>query len=153
MSPYVCVQELSLLQPWCPGVTATTAMQRTMSVYSNQFATIRAAAAADKPLAVRDGATQVGAAAAAAGAAAAATGQGAVGNALDSAVLSIMGASLQAMWDAVGEEGMRPFVVRGLRLSHCALFPRGGGGQSLAHASLMLVWDSSRWCQYGGICR
>jgi hypothetical protein len=26
-------------------------------------------------------------------------------------VLSIMGASFSAMWDAVGEEGMMPFVV------------------------------------------
>jgi hypothetical protein len=33
------------------------------------------------------------------------------GAAVESAVLSIMGASFGAMWDAVGEEGMRPFVV------------------------------------------
>lgn len=82
-NPSVCLQELSLLQPWCPGVTATTAMQRTMSVHSNQYDTIRAAAAA------------------------AGTSQQ-----QQSAVLSIMAASLGAMWDAVGEEGMRPFVVR-----------------------------------------
>jgi hypothetical protein len=70
-------------------------------------------------LAGSDGATQAAASASASEAAAAAAatawqgtvvGQGS--GALDSAVLSIMGASLQAMWDAVGEEGMRPFVVR-----------------------------------------
>jgi hypothetical protein len=80
----VCVQELSLLQPWCPGVTATTAMQRTMSVYSSQFPTVRVAAAAEQQH----------------------EQPGVLGS-----VLSIMGASLAAMWDAVGEEGMRPFVV------------------------------------------
>lgn len=34
------LQDLALLQPWCPGVTASTAMQRTMAVHSNQHATI-----------------------------------------------------------------------------------------------------------------
>lgn len=92
-NPSVCLQELSLLQPWCPGVTATTAMQRTMSVHSNQYDTIRAAAAA-----------------------AAGTSQQ-----QQSAVLSIMAASLGAMWDAVGEEGMRPFVVRGGGQSECVV--------------------------------
>jgi hypothetical protein len=101
------VQELSLLQPWCPGVTATTAMQRTMSVYSNQFPAIQAAAvAADEP-------PPPAAAVAAAGGSGvgSSTGSPASGAAVESAVLSIMGASFKAMWDAVGEEGMRPFVV------------------------------------------
>jgi hypothetical protein len=62
-------------------------MQRTMSVHSNQYNTIRAAAAA-------------------------AAGGPSQQQQQQSAVLSMMGASLGAMWDAVGEEGMRPFVVR-----------------------------------------
>ena len=129
------MQELSLLQPWCPGVTATTAMQRTMSVYSNQFTALRneaAAAAANVPAAAPDtplaaapqasGVSTPGAVALTAGAKAVAVsgcaepGGPAVvscssGGVLHGAVLGIMGASLQAMWDAAGEEGMRPFVV------------------------------------------
>lgn len=63
-------------------------MQRTMSVYSSQFSKIKEAADTAAP-------------------ADAGGGEGP----LDSAVLSIMSASFAAMWDAVGEQGMRPFVV------------------------------------------
>jgi hypothetical protein len=88
------VQELGLLQPWCPGVAASVAMQRTMSVYSCQHDAIRASSA------------QPSAAAAAANPTSSSTGSVA-----GDEVLGMMGASFGAMWGAVGADGMAPFVA------------------------------------------
>jgi hypothetical protein len=92
------LQELGLLQPWCPGVAASVAMQRTMSVYSCQHDAIRA-----------DTAQQPSAAAA--GAAAANPNSSSSGGVVGDEVLGMMGASFGAMWGAVGPAGMAPFVA------------------------------------------
>lgn len=109
-------------------MTATTAMQRTMSVYSNQFPAIREAvsSAADKPQQQPD--TNI--------ISSGSSNSNSSGDHLDTVVLSVMGASLAAMWDAVGEEGMRPFVVSGEH-GVCVCWPAACRPHSVVSAAML----------------
>jgi hypothetical protein len=121
---------LGLLQPWCPGVAASVAMQRTMSVYSCQHDAIRA-----------DTAQQPSAAAAGAAASNPSSSSSSSGGVVGDEVLGMMGASFGAMWGVVGADGMAPFVADRLQWRPLAAgmaaqmkddLPQVGGGGSWA---------------------
>jgi hypothetical protein len=92
-------QELALLQPYCPGVATTSAMQRTMAVHSNQTPAILASLHPGAPTSSP-----------------AAAGAGAVSQ---DVVLDMVGGSFKAMWEAVGgEAGLRPFLSDCITWAH-----------------------------------
>ncbi|KAF6259744.1 hypothetical protein COO60DRAFT_1700692 [Scenedesmus sp. NREL 46B-D3] len=98
-------QELGLLQPWCPGVAASVAMQRTMSVYSCQRDAIRSSSSSSSS---SPQPPDLASAVAAANPSSSSSRGGAVTGA---EVLDMMGSSFAAMWGAVGAGGMAPFVA------------------------------------------
>ncbi|WIA16783.1 hypothetical protein OEZ85_013431 [Tetradesmus obliquus] len=114
-------QELGLLQPWCPGVAASTAMQRTMAVYSCQAPTIRGSSSSSS---AQPGRSSSNSSAAVSG----------------SEVLDMMGASFSAMWGAVGAAGMAPFVADRLQWG-----PLAAGMAAQARADLPQLLSYSRF--------
>eukprot|EP00883_Tetradesmus_obliquus_P008488 jgi/Sobl393_1/19202/SZX60596.1 len=116
-------QELGLLQPWCPGVAASTAMQRTMAVYSCQAPTIRGSSSSSSSSA-QPGRSSSNSSAAVSG----------------SEVLDMMGASFSAMWGAVGAAGMAPFVADRLQWG-----PLAAGMAAQARADLPQLLSYSRF--------
>lgn len=122
-APCLCsplLQELGLLQPWCPGVAASTAMQRTMAVYSCQAPTIRGSSSSSS---AQPGRSSSNSSAAVSG----------------SEVLDMMGASFSAMWGAVGAAGMAPFVADRLQWG-----PLAAGMAAQARADLPQVGGRER---------